>query len=344
MFVVKFLLLLTFIEFVYSQDDVKTWVVNLDAPPQDRWPMEEMAPYYNDTVHKAVALIGELMPEWLEPAAITLAQDFILPHLGDSYAEEIKAGACCLGLPVGVGVLLNIFYEIEAGCTSIVAQDSNGHMYHGRNLDFDLADVLRKLVIRVEFQKGNKTLFYGATFAGYVGVLTGMKPGSFAISLNQRDSGYILDNILEALLIPGTTVSAFLIRDTLENVANFDGAMNALTQASLVAPAYIIVSGSNAGEGAVITRNRLPLETDVWRLDINDNRWYEVQTNDDHWDPPEDDRRDVAINGMSKLGQGNLNLDGIFSVLSIYDVLNPTTTYTAIMSATTGNFTVHMRN
>ena len=39
---------------------------------------------------------------------------------------------------VGEVVLYNIFYEVFTVCTSIVAQDTNGKLYHARNLDFGL--------------------------------------------------------------------------------------------------------------------------------------------------------------------------------------------------------------
>jgi acid ceramidase len=39
---------------------------------------------------------------------------------------------------LGEIVLYNIFYEIFTLCTSIVAQDDNGNILHGRNLDFGL--------------------------------------------------------------------------------------------------------------------------------------------------------------------------------------------------------------
>ena len=42
------------------------------------------------------------------------------------------------GLPQGEVVLYNVFYEVFTFCTSIVAQDEAGHLYHGRNLDFGL--------------------------------------------------------------------------------------------------------------------------------------------------------------------------------------------------------------
>lgn len=41
-------------------------------------------------------------------------------------------------------------------CTSIVAQDSRGHIYHGRNLDYPFGDFLRKMTMDVQFLKNGQ--------------------------------------------------------------------------------------------------------------------------------------------------------------------------------------------
>jgi N-acylethanolamine-hydrolysing acid amidase len=64
------------------------------------------------------------------------------------------------------------------------------------NLDFNLAGLLRNLTIEVDFQSKGQTVFTATTYAGYVGVLTGMRPGAFSISLDQRESGSPIENIL----------------------------------------------------------------------------------------------------------------------------------------------------
>ena len=64
------------------------------------------------------------------------------------------------------------------------------------NLDFNLAGLLRNLTIEVDFQTKGQTVFTATTYAGYVGVLTGMRPGAFSISLDQRESGSPIENIL----------------------------------------------------------------------------------------------------------------------------------------------------
>ncbi len=73
------------------------------------------------------------------------------------YGDEMKGISQASGLPLGklneilqldrklyfivfcyLGevVLYNIFYEVSSYCTSVVGQDQNGNIFHGRNLDF----------------------------------------------------------------------------------------------------------------------------------------------------------------------------------------------------------------
>eukprot|EP01090_Pellita_catalonica_P002364 TRINITY_DN11958_c0_g1_i1.p1 TRINITY_DN11958_c0_g1~~TRINITY_DN11958_c0_g1_i1.p1 ORF type:complete len:306 (+),score=45.33 TRINITY_DN11958_c0_g1_i1:126-920(+) len=257
------------------------------------------------------------------------------------YGEEIAAGAKMINVSIGKAVLLNIVYDLTAYCTSIIAQSSDGQIYHGRNLDYSLAHVLRNITINVEFQKSGKTYYKGTTYAGYVGLPTGMKPNKFAISLDERDRGNILENIFEALLVPGVTGPTFLIRDTLDKVDQFSEAVKNLATVPLAAPCYLIASGVEENQGAVVTRDR-DGALNIWQLAGND-RWYEVETNYDHWKPAGDTRRKVANEGMLAMGQDHLSFDGIFAVLSTPPVLNNSTTYTTLMSAKSGEYVTYVR-
>lgn len=53
-------------------------------------------------------------------------------------------------------------------CTSIVAQDSKNQIFHGRNMDWNLPEDIRNISVQIEFQRGNKTQYIGATYVGYV--------------------------------------------------------------------------------------------------------------------------------------------------------------------------------
>jgi len=278
------------------------------------------------------------IPAFIEPALELLGVQ-ALNTLGD-VAIEVKTGLSLANIPLAKGAMLQFFYEIEAGCTSIVAQDPQGKIYHARNLDFELSQILERMTIELDFRRGGKTVFYGTTYAGYFAVLTGMKPGVFAVSLDQRSG---VPNPFSQLngIIKGAKAAGFLFRNQLDIAQSFDDAVNAFANTTLSVPSYIIVSGSKAGEGAVISRDPAKA-ADIWKLDAP-NRWFEVETNDDHWKPPADGRRDHANALMNATGQANVNLDTMFSVLSSPPVLAPGTTYTAQMSATTGFYKTTVR-
>lgn len=57
------------------------------------------------------------------------------------------------------GILLNTLYELQAWCTSIVAQTPLGEIIHARNLDFDFADNMRKITYRAHFKQGDESIF-----------------------------------------------------------------------------------------------------------------------------------------------------------------------------------------
>jgi len=66
---------------------------------------------------------------------------------------EIAGVAEVLGVEVGEIVMMNLFYELVAQCTSIVAETPDGKIYHARNLDFGVGlaftDGLRNLTLEV---------------------------------------------------------------------------------------------------------------------------------------------------------------------------------------------------
>ena len=49
---------------------------------------------------------------------------------------------------------------LSSSCTSIVAQDSNGRIWHGRNLDYRFTDILRNITLVAHFQRNGKVTNY----------------------------------------------------------------------------------------------------------------------------------------------------------------------------------------
>uniref|UniRef100_A0A4W4H394 Acid ceramidase n=1 Tax=Electrophorus electricus TaxID=8005 RepID=A0A4W4H394_ELEEL len=264
--------------------------------------------------------------------------------------------------PLGEVVLFNIFYEVFTVCTSVVTEDLNGekcNIYHARNLDFGLflgwdqknqtwtlTEKLKLLVVNIDFSQNNRTLFRSTSFAGYVGILTGIRPREFTLTMNERfsiDGGYI--GILEWIFgkREGMWMS-FLTRKVLENATSYEDAKKQLAMTELLAPAYFILGGNQTGQGCVITRTRVNT-LDIWEIDLKLGRWYVLETNYDHWDEPFflDDRRTPAMKCINKTTQANISLQTIYDVLSTKPVLNKLTTYTSLMEVSTGKLESYVR-
>ncbi|XP_070581979.1 N-acylethanolamine-hydrolyzing acid amidase-like [Ptychodera flava] len=334
------LLVLLFVSgsFVLADKAVEAprFVLDLDAPPEHRW-SHIIDHWGKNEVQKDIDIIVKrYVPQALVPALELIAKD-IDKYLPSPYKEEITGMAAYAGVNLGELVALNIIYDISAFCTSIVAQDSNGVIWHGRNLDYQFVDVLRNITLIYDAQKNGETVYTATTFLGYTGVLTGMKPNGFTVSVDQRNTGSIIDNLIElvsALLQDKSYFVSFLVRDTLLYHKYFHDAVESLAYTEIVASVYYIVGGVGPGEGAVITRNRKSAQ-DVWFIDTDQNRWFLVETNYDHWKPPpsHDDRRTPANKAMIQIGQDKVNDKKIYGVLSTAPLLRSSTAYTATMSA-----------
>ncbi|KAJ3602876.1 hypothetical protein NHX12_030621 [Muraenolepis orangiensis] len=309
--------------------------ISLDEPPEARWaPILEV--FDINFLNKAMAeIIDSTVPRWVHEAVAPLVVA-LEKYIPQPYAGEIRGLAQHAGASVSDIILLNFAYEISAFCTSIVAQDTEGNVYHGRNLDYPKA-VLRNLTVNIHFIKQGEVVYRGTSFAGYVGLWTGQSPKRFTISGNQRGKDRWWNwwkNVVSALLLKSSPVS-WLIRETLEGAADFQDAVMRLSKTPIITGVYYIVAGVHPGEGVVITRDRKG-PADIWPLDPLNGGWYRVETNSDHWLPSPGGghrRRDEAVKALNATGQKNINLATLYQVLSVYPVCNGITVYTTTMTA-----------
>ena len=138
-----------------------------------------------------------------------------LSQLNNERFLEYKGMAEALKLPVHEIVLLNFAYELFAFCTSIVAHDKNGEIVHARNMDYPLYDSMHNLTYTADFYKNGEFLFKATMFAGYTGVFTAMKPGKFAISINERDTNTFMGIAVNIVRFLGGSYSpATLLKHT----------------------------------------------------------------------------------------------------------------------------------
>ncbi|CAF1133948.1 unnamed protein product [Rotaria magnacalcarata] len=334
-----------------------TYVINLDAPPIERW-KDVVASYKTELTDLLAYLKTFLMEISPELQYLITLIDTKLPEMADTlpapYGDEMKGISQASGLPLGEVVLYNIFYEVSSLCTSVVGQDENGNIFHGRNLDFGgpfgwdkinhtwgLTEKLRPLMVQINYTQNGQVLFKTTTFLGFIGSLTGIKPGVFSVSINERNivkGGYI--GLIEWIYNINRNQSfiTFAIRDMLTKSESYDQTLKYLAEEPLLAPCFYIVAGTKAGEGAIITRSRIG--SDDIKVLGKDNLWFIAQTNYDNWkkQPIFDDRLTPCIECMKTKGKNQVAFDSLFDVLSSRPMLNKETVYTSLMQPATGRF------
>lgn len=188
-FIFFLLLLLTFSSLSFSSSPLSSstplYQVDLDLPPSLRYKS-----ILNDHKDALVDLYNAILdkygiPNLLSSIVTWYAERF---YHDQELLEEFRAVSESIGVNLGGVFLMNHLYEILALCTSIVTQNSTGHIIHGRNLDYPFKEYLGNLSIKVEYLKNGKVLFVADTIAGFSGIVTGYKSGYFGVSINERHS------------------------------------------------------------------------------------------------------------------------------------------------------------
>ena len=354
---------------------VEWHVVSLDEPPEERWlkvvkpHAKEIAAVANDCVKVVARILGNNTLSRLLSGLDSHLPQYYASLPDDDYGKEIKAVARVVGIDESIMFLYSIVYTVFGACTSIVAENDDGSIWHARNLDFglwpsfnfsghnfwEMTALLRPMVINVDVQRGGRTVFQHTTFAGFLGVHTALKPGAFSLSIDSRFDDHFDAGLLRYLLEPGAHTGAevtLLSRHVFETAGSYAEAFALLNATRLLGPAYVILGGVGRAEGAVITKGAagkgiLAAEgktINVWSLASAQasKDHFILETNYDHWADvlPFDDRRSPAYDCMrTRLGgPSGYNASGLYNVLSATPNLNRLTVFTTLMHAGTGRF------
>lgn len=341
--------------------EVQWFNVDLDQPAKTRW--REIAAKYKFQIVELIQVIKELSFPFFHGKLIQWVDKNMSPwgkRLPQPYQDEIKGIAEEVGLPVGELVLYNIFYEIFTVCTSIVAEDPTGKLYHARNLDFglfmgwnetnhswELTQRLHDMVVNVNWMKNGKLLYKSNNFAGFVGIYNAVRPGLFTVTANERfniDGGYV-GLIMWLLGVGESKWMSWATREVVEQAKSYQEAVKRFTTEKLMSPVYFIVGGNKTGQGCIISRGRTKTESIVTLDARKENGWYVLQTNYDPDKPPLylDDRRTPGNKCMQKMGQNHLGFPGLFNVLSSTTNLNKLTAYTVLMQVNTAKFETYLQ-
>ncbi|KAF6759399.1 beta subunit of N-acylethanolamine-hydrolyzing acid amidase-domain-containing protein [Ephemerocybe angulata] len=103
--------------------------------------------------------------------------------------EEIKGIARATRMKLNEVVAYNTFLDLFSGCVSggVKAKAAEGGaetVLHFRGLDWEM-DLLRDLLVQVQYKRDGKIVARAVTYAGYVGTLTGVREG-LSMSMNYR--------------------------------------------------------------------------------------------------------------------------------------------------------------
>lgn len=314
-------------------------VINLDLEPEERFAAlaAEHKVYYGalSVVLKAM-FMGKKYDDFLNAV--------VLP---DELRRELQGVATALGVPLKTVLLGEFYYELDAlsdiedkkswpeefqvgpGCTGIIAQGSDGTVYHGRNQDYP--PPFTPLQYDALYQKGGKTIFEATNFAGIVSIGgTCMVPGNFSVEINARSTEGVGVDVFMADAAAGKPISANLVRQACTRGGDFESAVEFLAETpALGAASYMLVAGVR--DGAVITRNATGVDTDVQRIAQGypaGNEWYLIQDNYDRWDASvhkapitpiifgDDLRRQSGHTLMSQLSPSNFGVEAMWQVMS----------------------------
>ena len=167
-----------------------TYIINLSLPPGQRY--QEVARDFKDRVQELPKLFDDIVKDLNLPLNWTkwIAKCLLRRLHNREETKELRGISQITGLDLYLLVAFNVLLDLFMGCTSagVRTHDSAGQsrMLHFRTLDWGM-DPLRGIVVQLDYvgRSNGPIIASSLTYAGYVGVLTGVREG-LSISLNFR--------------------------------------------------------------------------------------------------------------------------------------------------------------
>ena len=342
--------------------DCPRYVVDLDAPASERW--NHVVADYKDKLSSVVTMTEDILGTGVG-ATIATSVFATAANVGwVHYSEELIGIAKATGIPLGKVVLLQIAYEAFAACTSIVVNGPDGYPLHIRTMDWEMEE-LQPLTIEVDFMKSGVLVHRATTWAGYVGVLTGLRANGFSVSVNYRRSLAGAEEGVKGILhnltrgFAGHWPVSFLLREVMESETTYEGAVAALQQSELMAPVYLTIAGVKKNEGCVLTRDREAAGgmiseqlCDGNDLGIDDGNLSVVQTNMDihlcDGNDSENDWQDICDSRVRRRFAkaalvGEITMEDLWKLVSVAPCKAHDTVYTTSMVPKTSELVTRVK-
>lgn len=201
----------------YARTKRPVFDIDLDADPYDRWQevgrrnKAKLGRFIRDIeamVHDAVRDYVDASPAWfpdiLKPASKSVLKpllsgasritgklgSWVARSFGEDYADEIRGLAHASGLAESKIFLANLTYDLSVeferhyGACSSFSVTVEGAPVLVRNMDWALPESTGRLTVMTRFHKGNAS-YVNIAPLGCVGVLSAMRVGAWAVTLNQ---------------------------------------------------------------------------------------------------------------------------------------------------------------
>merc|ERR1711907_231518 len=181
-----------------------------------------------------------------------------------------------------------------------------------------------------EFIKGGKLVYTATSYAGYIGIHTGAKPGALSLSINSRFDKTFDTHLLNWLTGKSTaSFISFAMRQALEGESSYAGLIQRLKSTAMVGPSYVISAGPD--DGAIFTYkagSTGPIDILTLSSAISNGSYFILQTNYDHWNAPPffDNRRDPPEDCLRRmLSPSTIDRSRMFWLMSSEPTLNQLT-------------------
>jgi len=199
-------------------------------------------------------------------------------------------------------------------------------------MDFGFPDAMRNASYLAKFYKGGEYLFEAVMFGGYVGVASAYRPNSFSLTLNARDVNKGVEEYFHIMgkIYMGLPDIGVATRNALIACDNIDCMLDNISTMKTVVPMYFIMAGVEANQGYVVSKGESQIDN-IRQLD--EENWYLIQTNDDHFRGVCQQRCVDALAHMDAVGKDRINLDVLLKEVILQShTFNEYTIYTTMAS------------
>ncbi len=188
------------------------------------------------------AVLAEV-PTWARPIA-----DLVRLRTHNRFHDEARCLAENAGGDWRGIIIANVVYDLAlmaAGCSTIALPTPAGPVL-ARNMDWAPEDLLAQTSYLIRAAHGGRLEYAHAGWPGAIGVVTGLSSRGFAVALNAVQCPEGGDKLGYPVLLH--------LRRVLEDAADFNSAVQMLSDQHLAAPCLLTVVGTANDERVVIER------------------------------------------------------------------------------------------